>query len=101
MTRDYGPAYALPIGMIRQFFSRISPAALFCLAALLSVATTAEAQGRPTPVRPKPTVSNRKITLPSGFAPPSGMCRIWIDNVPAEQQPAPTDCASAVKNRPL
>jgi len=29
------------------------------------------------------------------------MCRIWIDNVPPEQQPAPTDCASAVKNRPL
>jgi hypothetical protein len=29
------------------------------------------------------------------------MCRVWIDNVPASQQPAPTDCASAVKNRPL
>ena len=28
------------------------------------------------------------------------MCRIWIDNVPPAQQPAPTDCASAIKNRP-
>jgi hypothetical protein len=28
------------------------------------------------------------------------MCRIWIDGVPAAQQPAPTDCASAVRNRP-
>lgn len=28
------------------------------------------------------------------------MCRIWLDNVPAAQQPAPTDCASAVRNRP-
>jgi len=32
--------------------------------------------------------------------PPAGMCRIWIEGVPAGQQPAPTDCASAVKNRP-
>lgn len=32
--------------------------------------------------------------------PPAGMCRIWLENVPAAQQPAPTDCASAVRNRP-
>jgi hypothetical protein len=28
------------------------------------------------------------------------MCRIWLNDVPAAQQPAPTDCASAVRNRP-
>jgi hypothetical protein len=28
------------------------------------------------------------------------MCRIWINDVPPGQQPAPTDCASAVRNRP-
>lgn len=28
------------------------------------------------------------------------MCRIWLDDVPASRQPAPTDCASAVRNRP-
>jgi hypothetical protein len=28
------------------------------------------------------------------------MCRIWINQVPAAQQSAPTDCASAVRNRP-
>jgi hypothetical protein len=28
------------------------------------------------------------------------MCRVWINEVPAGQQPAPTDCASAVRNRP-
>jgi len=28
------------------------------------------------------------------------MCRIWIKGVPPGQQPAPTDCSSAVRNRP-
>jgi hypothetical protein len=28
------------------------------------------------------------------------MCRIWLNDVPAGQQPAPTDCATAVKNKP-
>ena len=28
------------------------------------------------------------------------MCRIWLDNVPPAQQPAPTDCASAARNLP-
>jgi hypothetical protein len=28
------------------------------------------------------------------------MCRIWIDGVPPAQQPAATDCPTAVKNRP-
>jgi hypothetical protein len=28
------------------------------------------------------------------------MCRIWLDGVPAAQQPAPTDCPTALKNRP-
>src|SRR5882672_3980007 len=26
---------------------------------------------------------------------PNGMCRIWIDGVSADRQPAPTDCATA------
>src|SRR5438552_19065496 len=59
-----------------------------------------EAQ-RPRLVTPPTPVSKRKFNLPPGCAPPTGMCRIWVDNVPASQQPAPTDCASAVKNRPL
>jgi hypothetical protein len=28
------------------------------------------------------------------------MCRVWINDVPAAQQPAATDCPTAVKNRP-
>ena len=59
------------------------------------------AQGRPVPVKGTLTPSKAKVLLPPGFAPPNGMCRIWIAGVPAEQQPAPTDCATAVKNRPL
>ncbi len=38
--------------------------------------------------------------IPTAYQPPAGMCRIWVDNVPPAQQPAPTDCASAIKNRP-
>ena len=38
--------------------------------------------------------------IPAAERPPAGMCRIWLDDVPAAQQPAPTDCASAVRNRP-
>lgn len=38
--------------------------------------------------------------IPPGMRPPAGMCRIWLDGVPPGQQPAPTDCATAVRNRP-
>src|SRR5439155_10103640 len=38
--------------------------------------------------------------IPVNERPPAGMCRIWLDDVPAAQQPAPTDCPTAVRNRP-
>jgi len=45
--------------------------------------------------------SAKKATaVPANARPPKGMCRIWIDGVPAAQQPAATDCSTAVKNRP-
>ncbi len=28
------------------------------------------------------------------------MCRVWVDGVPPGQQPAPTDCRTAIRNRP-
>jgi hypothetical protein len=33
--------------------------------------------------------------IPSGHMPPRGMCRVWIDGVPAGRQPRPTDCRTA------
>lgn len=39
-------------------------------------------------------------SVPKGFRPPPGMCRIWLDKVPARQQPAPTDCRTAVHDKP-
>src|SRR5690349_9277469 len=43
---------------------------------------------------------NKRTEVPKEYYPPPTMCRIWIEGVPPGQQPAPTDCASAVKNRP-
>jgi len=43
---------------------------------------------------------DRKLIVPKPYLPPAGMCRIWLDEVPPAQQPAPTDCATAIKNRP-
>jgi hypothetical protein len=81
--------------------------ALPAVVGLILSAGLAEAQRpvpqRPQPTRPQPTQQSqgsREQTVPPGFYPPNGMCRIWINGVPAGQQPAPTDCASAVRNRP-
>ena len=38
--------------------------------------------------------------VPQSAQPPAGLCRVWLENVPVGQQPAPTDCATAIKNRP-
>jgi len=67
---------------------------------LIVSAGVAEAQ-RPVPANPRPQQTPRREQIvPPGFFPPAGMCRIWINDVPAGQQPAPTNCASAVRNRP-
>jgi hypothetical protein len=44
--------------------------------------------------------STRADSVPTGYQPPAGMCRVWVDGVPAAQQPAPTDCNSAMRSRP-
>ena len=57
-------------------------------------------QGLPQiPGLPKRQQPQSKV--PPNYRPPAGMCRIWIDGVPANQHPAPTDCVTAVRNRPV
>jgi hypothetical protein len=100
----YGTARAPHKVMIRRFshfsltpFVRLAMPAAF---GLLVSASVAEAQ-RPVPAKPRTTTTqSRDQVVPPAFYPPAGMCRIWINEVPAGRQAAPTDCASAVRNRP-
>ena len=105
--KGYGTSRAPHYGMIHRFgfnsslsFLRFAmPVAL----GLILSASVAEAQ-RPVPAKPQAPATRQSQSqqqiVPPGFFPPAGMCRIWINGVPAGQQPAPTDCASAVRNRP-
>lgn len=43
----------------------------------------------------------RANAVPPGQRPPAGMCRVWIEGVPAGRQPAVTDCVTARANAPL
>jgi hypothetical protein len=61
------------------------------LAALAAFPALAAAQGTPRPQAPQ---------LPREMMPPAGKCRIWMDGVPATQQPAPTDCQTALRRKP-
>ena len=38
--------------------------------------------------------------IPKSHRPPPGMCRVWLDDVPPGQQPASTDCKTALRNKP-
>jgi hypothetical protein len=67
-----------------------TPLRTIAIALGLFVATTAQGQ------RPE----SASQVVPPNLRPPAGMCRVWVNGVPAERQPAPTDCASALRNRP-
>src|SRR5882672_5904127 len=47
-----------------------------------------------------PAQRRANAAVPVNLRPPVGMCRIWVDGVRPAQQPAPTDCATAVRNVP-
>jgi hypothetical protein len=93
---------------VRRTGSRM--AALVVLAGALAAAPAAAGAQIPRlPARPPIReltggVEQRRqvdtATVPPSHWPPPGMCRVWLDNVPAAQQPAPTDCSAAVRNRP-
>ncbi|GJG87239.1 hypothetical protein tb265_24200 [Gemmatimonadetes bacterium T265] len=65
-------------------------------------AAIALAAGRARAQSPKPSGDGKgkDPDVPAAYRPPPGMCRVWLAKVPPGQQPAPTDCASAVRNRP-
>ncbi len=39
--------------------------------------------------------------VPAAYIPPAGMCRVWLRDVPPMQQPAPTDCRTALRAKPF
>jgi len=39
-------------------------------------------------------------TYPDAQTLPTGTCRVWIDGLPTNRQPAPTDCETARRNQP-
>ena len=106
--RLFGMPFASTSGMTNLEFSRTVAGKidrwrfLLLAAGMLAVGGTAKAQGIPRgipiPQFPKPSPHGQPI--PSAYRPPQGMCRVWIDGVPPDQQPAPTDCTTAVRNRP-
>ncbi|MCU0633651.1 MAG: hypothetical protein MUE41_02155 [Gemmatimonadaceae bacterium] len=64
------------------------------MVAVASVACVAHAAAAQAP-RARVTDS-----IPAEYLPPAGLCRVWLDNVPPAQQPAPVECAIAVRSRP-
>jgi len=103
------PRMRIPITMTILSFSREAAGKInrwgFALLAvgILAAGRPANAQfptGFPSRV---PGLPKRqwKPVVPPEYRPPAGMCRIWIEGVQPSQQPAPTDCVTAVKNKPV
>ena len=78
---------------------RSSVAGTISVIAALALPEFARAQDSVAARRPVP-VRDSAAVIPVNARPPAGMCRIWLDDVPVAQQPAPTDCSQAVRNRP-
>ena len=70
---------------------------IFTALLLTSAASAQEPRDRASREPPPRELQPR---VPDAFTPPAGLCRLWIEGVPPSQQPAPTDCANAIRNRP-
>lgn len=66
---------------------------MIALVGSLALAAPAEGQRRDRD-------RDRNDDIPKAYVPPPGMCRVWLDGVPAGQQPAPTECKTALRNKP-
>ena len=77
---------SLPVPLVYRSLIASAAALLF-----LALPAAAEGQARSASARD---------TVPLGMLPPTGKCRIWMDGVPAAQQPAATDCSTALRQRP-
>ena len=67
---------------------RLIPLSLLCLSPLAVAAQERTLE--------RPAASD----VPREMLPPSGKCRIWMEGVAPAQQPAPTDCQTALRQRP-
>ena len=67
-------------------------AALVATIVVALMSTPLAAQDRPQ--------NTRIVPVPESAMPPAGMCRVWLREVPERQQPAPTDCATAIRTMP-
>jgi hypothetical protein len=67
----------------------------FLTAAIATVALASQ-----SPAQEKQAEPELLPGIPTSALPPDGMCRVWLKDVPVGRQPAPTDCASAIKSRP-
>jgi len=100
----------IPITMTTLSFSQTTAGKInrwgFALlaAGIMAAGRPANAQiptGFPSRIPGLPQRQWKPVTVPPEYRPPAGMCRIWIDGVQPSQQPAPTDCVTAVKNKPV
>ena len=75
---------------------------LIALACLLPCAASAQVRPVSASVPARAAVPRPATTpaVPVHLLPPAGKCRIWLDSVPASRQPAPTDCATALRQKP-
>lgn len=84
-----------PIGLARSLY-RIRIAALVALGLLVFPSAAYGQKGR----QGKQERERSRAEVAAQYKPPPGMCRIWLEGVPGSRQPAPTACATALRDRP-
>lgn len=91
---------ALPPDVRAAMGDEMKPFNLLLIAGLIAAAAVPARAEAQQAQQAQPKDASHAATIPADSRPPKGMCRIWIDGVPAAQQPAATDCPTAIKNRP-